>query len=151
MIIIQDTREQIPLVFPSAVVVEVGTLQTGDYSIRGLESLFSVERKSIDDLVGSVTRERERFERELHRLRGFQFRRLLIIGSEADLLAGKFYGNANPKAIFASLGAFEVRYSVPVVWADTPNRGGELVARWAHWFSREITKQAEALNTEAKR
>lgn len=145
MILIQDTREQNPLVFPDAVVVEVGTLQTGDYSVRGLETLFSVERKSIDDLVGSVTRERERFERELHRLRGFQFKRLLIIGSEADLLAGRFYGGANPKAIFASLGAFEIRYSVPVVWADTPIRGGEVVARWAHWFSREVTKQAAAI------
>jgi hypothetical protein len=30
---------------------------------------------------------RERFERELHRLRGYRFKRLLVVGSEAEILA----------------------------------------------------------------
>jgi hypothetical protein len=32
---------------------------------------------------------RERFERGLHRLRGYKFKRLLMVGSEAEILAGK--------------------------------------------------------------
>jgi DNA excision repair protein ERCC-4 len=77
-----------------------GTLVTGDYSIAGLESLFAVERKSISDLVGCcVGQGRERFERELHRLRGFRFRRLLIIGSEAQILKGEYHSNINPRAV----------------------------------------------------
>jgi DNA excision repair protein ERCC-4 len=79
--IVVDNREQTPLIFTRLASVE-GTLYSGDYSVLGLEDLFSVERKSIDDLVGCCTGEnRERFERELHRLRGFRFKRLLIIGS----------------------------------------------------------------------
>ncbi|HAB17515.1 MAG TPA: hypothetical protein PLX89_07505 [Verrucomicrobiota bacterium] len=52
--IIVDSREQCPLVFrnlPSA----VGTLITGDYSFAGAEELFAIERKSIADLVASVS------------------------------------------------------------------------------------------------
>ncbi len=116
--IIIDTREQTPLTFtrfPS----ERGTLQSGDYSIRGLENLFSIERKVPGDLVQSVTRERDRFERELHRLRGFDFARFLIVGTEQDILDHNYRSKAAPKAVLNSLRAFEVRYRVPVVWAGT--------------------------------
>ena len=72
--IVIDTREQAPLVFSQLQSVR-GTLTTGDYSIQGLQELFSVERKSVGDLVGCCMGEnRERFERELHRLRGFRHR-----------------------------------------------------------------------------
>jgi hypothetical protein len=40
--------------------------------VAGLEELFVIERQSIADLVGCCIGEsRERFERELHRLRGY--------------------------------------------------------------------------------
>ena len=41
--IIEDTREQTPLTeWPDTVTVENGTLHTGDYSIKGWESCFTV-------------------------------------------------------------------------------------------------------------
>jgi ERCC4-type nuclease len=46
----------------------VGTLATGDYSIQGCESRVCVERKSADDLVGSVTAGNARFRREHERM-----------------------------------------------------------------------------------
>jgi DNA excision repair protein ERCC-4 len=52
-----------------------GTLYSGDYSITGLEASFAVERKSIDDLANCcMAANRERFERELHGLCGYQFK-----------------------------------------------------------------------------
>ena len=71
--VIIDSREQAPLAFAN-LPSEVGTLDTGDYSIRGLEHLVAVERKSLDDLLGIVGRDRQRFRRELQRLRGFRYR-----------------------------------------------------------------------------
>lgn len=126
--IITDTREQRPLEFlhlPS----ERGTLQSGDYSVAGFENDFAIERKTISDLIGSCTRGRERFERELHRLRGFDFARILIIGEphEVARLA------PSPKAIFSSLTAFECRWKIPVVWEPDPTIAARLVERWA-WF-----------------
>ena len=48
-VIIIDTREQIPWEFRD-LPTEPGTLDTGDYSVSGLEHLIAVERKSLDDL-----------------------------------------------------------------------------------------------------
>lgn len=134
-IIIVDSREQRPLEFlhlPS----ERGTLQSGDYSVAGLENEFAVERKSVPDLIGSCTRDRERFERELHRLRGFDFARLLVIGEpyEVARLA------QNPKAIFSSLTAFECRWRIPVVWETDPATAARLVERWAWFFASQRTR-----------
>ena len=139
-----DTREQTPLPF-SNIPTEAGTLQSGDYSIRGLEHLFAIERKTIADLVGSVTRDRERFERELHRLRGFHFARLLVIGSEQQIANGQYRSNANPKAVLHSMYALEIRYSVPIVFSPTPQAAALLVERWAYWYAREICKNAKGL------
>jgi ERCC4-type nuclease len=130
--IITDTREQRPLVFthlPS----EPGALHSGDYSITGLEHEFAIERKSIPDLCQSVTRGRERFERELHRLRGFSFARILIIGNPCEVQAQA----QNAKAIFSSISALEVRGSIPVVWEPSPDLAARLVERWAWFFWRE--------------
>jgi ERCC4-type nuclease len=102
-VIVIDTREQNPSVFPVLHVVQ-GTLTTGDYSVAGLENLFAIERKTIGDLVGCCTGEnRERFERELHRIRGFRFKRLPIIGSDEEILAGNYRSAMNPKAVVATL------------------------------------------------
>ena len=142
--LIVDSREQSPLAFGS-LPARVGTLRSGDYSIAGAEELFAIERKSIPDLVSSVTAERERFERELHRLRGFRFARLLIVGSMAEVAAHRYRSNATPKSVLNSLAAFEVRYSIPTVWASSPHEAASLIEGWALWFARELLKAAKAI------
>ena len=142
--IIIDTREQKELTFPHFESVR-GTLQSGDYSIEGLEHRFSCERKSISDLVGSLTSGRERFERELHRLRGFDFARLLIVGTEADIVNHRYRSKASPKSILHSLYAFEARYGVPFVFGGSESRSAALVERWAYWYAREVSRAAERL------
>ena len=81
--IIVDSREQTPLVF-SLFASEVGTLQTGDYSLKGLEDSITIERKSIADLIGSLTSGRERFQREIQRMQAYRSRTLLIVGNGSD-------------------------------------------------------------------
>jgi ERCC4-type nuclease len=72
-----DTREQTPLDL-APLRVEVGTLDTGDYTAKGLEHVVRIERKSLSDLVGCVGRERERFEREVTRLLAYPVRVLVV-------------------------------------------------------------------------
>jgi ERCC4-type nuclease len=123
---------------------------TGDYSVCGLEELVAIERKSISDLVGSCTGEnRQRFERELHRLRGYRFKRLLIIGTEAEILQGRYHSGINPKAVMATICAFEVRYDLPAVFSPTPETAARQVERWAFYFSREIVENIYALRRES--
>lgn len=133
-IIITDTREQTPLIF-ATLSSKRGTLTSGDYSVQGLEHDIAIERKSIPDLCGSLTRGRERFERELHRLRGFEFARVLIVGSPHEVQTQA----SNSKAVFSSISAFEARYKVPFIWEPNPELAARLVERWAWFFWRERT------------
>lgn len=99
----------------------VGTLSTGDYSVAGLEHDVAIERKSISDLIGSLTSGRDRFKREVDRLRAYPFARLLIIGNAQDLLRGTRFANADPKAMTHSLYSIEAR-GLPVVFSETPEQ-----------------------------
>lgn len=139
-----DSREQTPLPFTRLQAVRAG-LVTGDYSVHGAENLFAIERKSIADLVSSITVERDRFERELIRLRGYEFKRLLIIGSPEDIQQQRYRSRTTPAAVMATISAFDARY-VPVVFAATPEVAGLLVERWAAWFAYSLQSIAKAIS-----
>jgi DNA excision repair protein ERCC-4 len=142
--IIVDSREQVPLTFSRLAFVR-GGLVSGDYSIVGAEDDFAIERKSIADLVACcMGSDRERFSRELARLRGYRFARLLIVGSEAEVMAGRYRSNIRPQSILATVAAFEARY-VPVVWLDTPAEAASRVEAWAAWYAREVGRSAARL------
>jgi single-strand DNA-binding protein len=149
-VIVIDTREQEPLTFSRFRTV-TAALQTGDYSILGLESMFAVERKSLPDLVACCCAgNRERFERELHRLRGFRIKRQLVVGTEEALAAGCYRSAIALKAVMASLGAWEARFDLPVVFSPTPEAAAAQIEHWAHWVNREYLVIAERLSTATK-
>jgi ERCC4-type nuclease len=84
--IIQDTREQRPWVFPEYVRTRVGTLRTGDYALDG-DDRFAIERKSLDDFVGTIFSGWERFLREIGRMEGAGFvARVIIIEADYEML-----------------------------------------------------------------
>jgi len=141
--IIIDTREQTPLTFPTLPSCR-GTLYTGDYSIPGFEEHFAIERKSLDDLAGSLGQGRDRFARELHRLRGFDFARLLVVGTRKQIEAHDYRSRMAPASVLGSLDAFEVRYRVPVVFCPTPKVAARQVERWACYFHRECRNRVGA-------
>jgi hypothetical protein len=51
-----------------------------------------------------------------------------------------------PKAVLATLGAFEVRYSIPLVFCSTPEEAATTIEQWAFYYSREVIKLAHALS-----
>ena len=56
----------------------VNALRTGDYSLEGYQDQIAIERKSIDDLVVCLGKERDRFE----------YFAVVVEGSFADLATG---------------------------------------------------------------
>jgi ERCC4-type nuclease len=145
--VIIDTREQTPLTF-ERLQSQPGTLQSGDYSFAGGEELFSVERKSIADLVACcVGDNRERFFRELHRLRGYRFKRLLVVGTIAQIEAGDYRSSITPAAVLATLAAVEARFDVAVVFEAEPLSAACRIERWVYWFARE---QVDVVNELAR-
>lgn len=119
MKIIVDTREQVPYTFARWPEVEVvrNALQTGDYSLSGLENRIALERKSLDDLVGCLMGDaRARFERELARGRGLDCFAVLIEAGVLDVTMHRYRSRMLPKAVMASVSAFTVRYGTSFIW-----------------------------------
>lgn len=77
--IVIDTREQTPWHFDEAFAdVTTGTLRIGDYALRG-DLNFAVERKSLDDFLGTISSGWDRFRRELERARAAGFTLPIVI------------------------------------------------------------------------
>jgi len=90
--IIIDTREQTPFSFdPVYAEVSRGTLKTGDYALKN-DTGFSIERKSLNDFVCTVTRDYERFCREIERMNVAKYPCKVII-VEADFKDFCFYSS----------------------------------------------------------
>lgn len=125
MRIVVDSREQAPFPFTDYdAEIAQGTLQAGDYSLVGLEPLVAVERKSLPDLVACLGRERDRFERELERLRGFESAAVVVEAPMSALALGEYRSALNPKAAYESVVAFMVRYRLTFYFAQD-RRGAE--------------------------
>jgi hypothetical protein len=88
---------------------------------------------------------RERFERELLRMRGYRFKRLLVVGTRDDIANGHYYSKIAPKAVLATLGTFEVRYDLPVTFAETAEAAAREIERWSWNFAREVVENANDL------
>ncbi len=128
-----DKREQRPLtlrytekgdILPS----EAGTLYTGDYSIKGLENYVSIERKSLDDMMGCIGRDRDRFEKEILRLRGFEVKAIVVESNWKTIEAGNYRSKISPSAAIGSLMGW-IALGIPIVMTDTHKRAGIFVAR----------------------
>jgi len=84
MIIITDTREQTSFEFPENL-VEIGTLKTGDYSLKGFENEIGIERKGVSDAIGSVFSGRDRFKKEWERSKAFKYFAVVIEGNKESI------------------------------------------------------------------
>lgn len=122
MIIVRDSREQRGFDFLSCsadLSVEDGTLQSGDYSLKGFENKVSVERKSLADLIMSISTDRDRFLRELDRAKGLESFCIVCEGSWSDLTQGRYRSRMAPAAASATCAAIMSRYHIPIHFAGS--------------------------------
>jgi len=135
MRIVVDPREQTPWTFPAEYALGKykirtttvrDTLQSGDYSMVGFEQQVALERKSLDDFIGSISTGRTRFERELHRLRGFDFAAVLVEGTLTDVRLGAYRSQVKPQAAIGSIAGLWNRFRVPFTFVG--DQGG-----WLCW------------------
>lgn len=131
--VVVDTREQKPFTFAGPQIyegttVEAGTLNVGDYSIKGLESAVAVERKSLPDLVGCLAGSRDRFVKELERSRALEAFAVVVEGSWQDLALGQYRSQLLPHAACQSVAAFMARMRVPFWFC-----GSRAAAEYCTW------------------
>lgn len=117
--LIIDTREIEPYGFDPGLVTAVRrALPAGDYSVAGLEHMIAVERKTLDDFVGSVIQARGRFYRELRRLEHYARACVVVEADLADVLAGRYRSDAHPHSILGSALAIAVDFDIPVFFCS---------------------------------
>jgi len=113
--ILIDSREQLPFAFDPAHAVTVRrALASGDYSLDGYEDKVAVERKSLDDFVGSVVRGRERFTAELRRLEQYEVACVVVEATIEDVLEHQYRAGVHPNAIFGAALSIIVDHGIPV-------------------------------------
>lgn len=108
IVIIEDTKEQHPLDFAPFAAYGIASvrrnLRTGDYSVDGYEHHVLVERKSLNDLVGTLTFGRDRFLREMYDRGAFvPCKHLVVEATWRDISTPYPFSDANPAAIVNSL------------------------------------------------
>ena len=116
--IVIDSREQAPFSFEGyPVEVMTGTLTTGDYSVSGFEDRIAVERKGLNDLLGCLTHDRERFIREMERLRGFESAAVVVEAPFDALAEGRYRSRMNPDSAVQSVVSIIQAYRMPFFFA----------------------------------
>ena len=88
--VIKDTREKDGWIFSPYDMcdgMEVNTLHTGDYTLRGFEDVVCVERKaSVSEIATNLGKKKKAFYNEMERMRDFNFRYLLLEFSALDVI-----------------------------------------------------------------
>ena len=144
-----DTREQRPvtLEFKKGLVMqsEPGTLYTGDYSLKGFENLVAIERKSVDDLMGCIGTHRERFEREIIRLKGYEVKAIVVESTLLKSARGDYRSRVNTSAAIGTLMGW-IAEGIPIVMADNHKRAGVFIARMLYITARRYKLRLKGLS-----
>jgi DNA excision repair protein ERCC-4 len=133
--IVVDTREKLPWKFtdPGMSTVVRG-LPEGDYSVVGFESEIAIERKSMDDYVQTLIRERPRVQRELDRMAPYGLKAIVVEGSVRDIRDHNYRSQAHPNSVFGLTIATIVDHGVPVYFMEdeqiAARFAGRLMRRW---------------------
>ena len=125
-----DSREQLPLEFPCQGLVSkcltIG-LPFGDYwcalqdkegnELNEIPIMF--ERKSIEDLYGTLTSGHDRFKREIEKAESMSCKLYLIIeGSLSQTLKGAGHSQVEPDTLIKSLFTFKVKHGLEPVFCN---------------------------------
>ena len=128
-----DTREQTPLDFSAHKDnfqhIVRATLKEGDYSVYvpGDVRKIAFERKSLPDLVGTVIKGRDRFRRELERLKEYNYAAILIEATYAQTSSPYTFSKVSPNSIIGSLQSFQLEFGVDVIFAGTRQSSVEII------------------------
>ncbi len=117
--IVVDTREQEPYSFPpERFLIERRALPAGDYSLAGFEHDVAIERKTAEDFVHTVIRERDRFRSELLKLQTYMCSCIVVEANFEELLSGNYRSGAHPASVTGAAISIIVDYGVPVFFCS---------------------------------
>lgn len=167
--ILIDSREQTPLPFPPSVptrVVREGdgeSLYPGDYSIEGLRNRFVIERKSLEDLVGTLVGKeiqkdgrrryrKDKFVEELTAMRDIFWKCVIVTEPISKLEAHMYQSMIEPHNVAGMIAAIEAMTGVQFKFFESPAQCARWVAGEAlHFWRREHGLSDFRVKLEPKR
>lgn len=163
MVFVADTREKPDHVWapPKHRTMIRACLPFGDYSVVGFESRACVERKSLDDAVGSIFGDWTRFSARLAEFRALDLACVVVEATEEDVRKKKYVPDArstrrvgrsaawakrlddlHPSTVLAACAKIYAEYGVPVFLAGSPTRAAAFgFAVLTHWVEKERARQ----------
>lgn len=93
------------------------SLDTGDYTVKGLEHKLTIERKTLGDAVNTVIHAWTRFRKTLYRMSGMECSIVLIEAAVRDVLEHRYESDADPLAVLGKLNSITIDHGIPVVFA----------------------------------
>ena len=116
-------------------------LKTGDYTVEGMESVLTLERKSLADLVNCTVGSRPRFLAACKRLGRLRWKAILVEATFEDIKSGfgsfEIYSDVHPNAVSGTLDAIEAKFGIPVIYASAVQ--ALATERAASWLSKHFT------------
>lgn len=149
LIVITDTREQLPLVLPHFQVVR-DTLWIGDYSIRNLEDIVVCERKNLSDYISCCGTARNHFEDQLRRLLAIPIRCIVCEFSWDDLEAGTWRSKVTPTVAMATAASWMSK-GIPFAFCGSAKGAAAFVEYFLWSAARHLHEEALAFATALKR
>ena len=117
--VVVDTREQEGYSFPAERFAMVRrALPAGDYSLAGLEHTVAVERKTAEDFVHTIIRDRDRFRRELLKLADYDRACVVVEAGLDDVLRGEYRSGAHAHSVVGAALSIIVDYGIPVYFCS---------------------------------
>lgn len=132
--IIIDTREQKPWAFAGCNTINK-KLDTGDYSIEGLEDLLCIERKnSVSEIANNISE--ARFKAEILRMNDYLYKFILLEFSLQDVLNYPI-GSTVPRRLWSKikikpayilkyLTELQIKHNINVVFCDNPEAANQM-------------------------
>ncbi len=110
-VIVIDSNEQAPLKFGKIPTV-TKKLDSGDYSIQGMEYSVCIERKSQEDFYGSIVGDgRERLYLMFERTKHVGFKAFVVECEEAEILTPELtHSGVAPSSVYATIASWEVKH-----------------------------------------
>jgi len=148
-IIIIDTREQEPYEFdPETVEVKRQALSAGDYSLDGFEDQVSIERKSLQDYVQSVIKQRDRFLKEVKKLSEIPYSCIVVECDLADIMGKRYRSGVHPNSVLGATLSLMIDHQVPVCFCSDRQLAKTFVEGYLKRVYRKLRSETTKENEE---
>lgn len=128
--ILQDTREQDPLLFNDySVKIFQDTLPCGDYSLVGHDqpnddySIIIERKKNCSEFITNLGTSWDRFINEAEKLRTYKYRQIVVCGpNNFEFLIERGFTKLSLNFIYKRLATLSLDYGIPVIFCpDRPH------------------------------